>query len=414
MKNSTTKSMLTKRLNLTAVILLFLACTLQAGEIHSTWIGGAQGDWGDASNWYPPIVPDNTVWDTFLVSIDAYDYKVAVGIWDEYKIDQLECRGDVTIYGPWYPMNLTLVKAGIINYDELYTARIDYTGDVKNVSGARLRMAEFFSVHGNLYNEPNAIIEVTDREMEIIDANVINRGLIHAYRNGGLYEANEFRNYGRIELMSGQMGGCKFNNSNTGVIEGWGSIQSDSLTMNEGIIYAFGGSLNMFSGGSTVNTGTLGNKPLATLTVGSRSLEEVNNIGTIEVNAGGGVVIYPDLVNEPNGVVKLLGGTLAAITITQKADATLKGFGGITGDIIIEPNAVMELIGPTNVVGNVTIGEGAILDISNGTVLVTGDLTCDDGIIQTTNGTITILGETKGICQRNFIDMVGITNHPNE
>ncbi len=390
-----------KALTLTVATLLLSVCQLQANVINSRWVGGAQGDWGNASNWYPPIVPDNTVWDTYLVSIEAYDHKIAVGIGQKYSVDQLACRGDVTLYGPWYPVNLTLVK-GLTNYGELDALRLDFTGDVKNTNGAELQLAEFFSVHGNLYNEPNATVEVTDREMDVVDANIVNHGLIRAYSNGGLEEAIEFRNYGRIELFNGGMGGRIFDNNSTGVIEGWGSVRSDRSTVNKGIIYAAYGSLVMPSGGPIVNTGIMGNKPLASLHMWSPA--DVNNYGTIEVNAGGGVAFDCNMVNEPNAVVKLLNGILAAKTIIQKAGATFQGFGGITGNVVIEPNAVVELTGPTNIVGDVTIGENASLEISDGTVLIIGLTTCNGGTIRIKGGRIITQGGSSGLCQTIIVN----------
>jgi hypothetical protein len=188
-------------------------------------------------------------------------------------------------------------------------------------------------------------------------------------------------------------------------------IHTNHSILNHGQIQAKGGSLILNSFTSLSNNGVLENTAVSSLHI--QAVEDVNNFGTINVNAGGGVAFDCNLVSEPNAVITLLNGTLAAKTITQKASAILKGFGGITSDIIIEPNALVELIGPTNIVGNITIGEGATLDISNGTVLGTGDITCNNGIIQTTNGTFTTLGETKGICQRKFIDTVGLADGSN-
>jgi len=398
--------MVTGKFILTTVLFLFSVCQLQAGIIPSRWIGGAQGDWDDAKNWDPPVVPNNTVWDRFEVSIDSYGYGVAIGIGDDpsISIDQLECRGDVTLYGPWYPVKFTLEKEGLTNYGELDLLRLDITGIIANKREAELDLDEFFSAHGNLTNEPNAEINVKYRYMEIEDANIVNEGLICAYLNGVFEAGIEFNNSGRIELFGGGVCGGIFHNSETGVIEGFGLVDSEQLTVNKGVIYASGGALLIRSAGLITNTGFMGNKPLASLHIWSPA--DVNNFGPIEINAGGGVACYFNLVNEPNAVITLLNGTLAATTITLKAGSTLKGFGGITGDIIIEPNTVVELTGPTNIVGNMTIGEDAMLDISNGTVILTGDLTCDNGIIRTTNGTFIVLGNQFGYCERKFIDVV--------
>ena len=64
--------MFRKELVLAAVVVLaFWACDLEAAQIASTWVGGSQGQWGQASNWNPAIVPDNGGGDTFNVTIDA-------------------------------------------------------------------------------------------------------------------------------------------------------------------------------------------------------------------------------------------------------------------------------------------------------------------------------------------------------
>ena len=118
---------------------------------------------------------------------------------------------------------------------------------------------------------------------------------------------------------------------------------------------------------------------------------EVNNNDTINVNSGGGVAFDCHLVNEANGVIKLLGGTLAAISITQTPDANFVGFGSITGDILIESGAKIELTGPTNIVGDVNIPAGATLEISDGQTLITGHTTCD-GTIHLIGGTVVFQG----------------------
>ena len=54
-----------------AAAALWLATSAPAGQIASSWVGGAAGDWNVAANWSPVMVPDNTVTDTFMVTINA-------------------------------------------------------------------------------------------------------------------------------------------------------------------------------------------------------------------------------------------------------------------------------------------------------------------------------------------------------
>jgi hypothetical protein len=172
-------------------------------------------------------------------------------------------------------------------------------------------------------------------------------------------------------------------------------VISEGHLNNKGEIIAYGGSLAIKSGGKFINIGLLQNIPVSSLHI--NPAEDVNNQGIINVSAGGGVAFDCNLVNEPNAVIKLLGGTLAATTITQKAGATFQGFGGITGNIVIEPYGVIKLTGPTNIVGDVNIAENAVLEISDGTVLITGHTICN-GTIRTKNGQIITQGGLSGNC----------------
>jgi len=142
----------------------------------------------------------------------------------------------------------------------------------------------------------------------------------------------------------------------------------------------------------------LGNKPLSSLHI--KPAEDVNNQGTIEVNAGG-VAFDCNLVNEPNGTIKLLGGTLAATSINQAPDANFSGFGQITvaSEILIESGAKIELTGPTNIVGDVNIPADATLEISDGTTLITGHTICNNGTIHMIGGRVICQGGlTKNNC----------------
>ena len=114
---------------------------------------------------------------------------------------------------------------------------------------------------------------------------------------------------------------------------------------------------------------------------------DIKNKGMIEVNAGGGVAFNGELNNEPNGVIKLKNGVIAAALITHSEGATLEGFGGITGDLVMQANSLVKLTGPTYIIGNLYIGPGAELQISEGTTIITGKTTCQ-GNINLTGGKI--------------------------
>lgn len=190
-------------------------------------------------------------------------------------------------------------------------------------------------------------------------------------------------------------------------ITSFGAFYAVQFLENNGTLYAYAGALAIASEGPLLNTGTLTNTAVSSLHI--KPVEDVNNFGTIEVNAGGGVAFDCNLVNEPNAVIKLLGGTLAAAKITQKAGATFQGFGGITGDVIIDPNGIIRLTGPTNIVGDVTIENNAVLEISDGQALITGHTTCN-GTIHIKGGNIIPQGGLSGNCKIIISDMVTYNN----
>ena len=147
--------------------------------------------------------------------------------------------------------------------------------------------------------------------------------------------------------------------------------------------------------GKVISAGLLTNNPVCALHISAT--KDVNNIDTIEVNAGSGIAFDCNIVNEPNATIKLLGGTLAAESITQSLDATFEGFGGITGSVVIDPDWIIRLTGPTNIVGDVTIKENAVLEISDGQVIVTGHTSCN-GTIHLKGGRIVPQGGLSGDC----------------
>jgi len=380
-----------KVLILTAVILFFAACEVQAAVIYSNWVGGSEEDtsWERSNNWEPAIVPDNNPTNTFAVTIDAGGGYVRVGLTQWHTIDQLDCYGEVELQNytsGW--IKLTLVDAnGLTNHGYLVIERLGINGDVTNTAGAMLEL-EDMDIEGNLYNQASATIYVENEND--VEGDLQNQGTLIIPHASDLLVDRNIRNAGLIQLFDGECGADEIlDNNSTGVIRGFGILYVEQLLRNKGGIYAYGGSLAIACNGPLTNTGLLGNYPLSSLHI--KPTVDVNNNGTIQVNAGG-VAFDCNLSNEPNATISLLGGTLAATSITQAADANFIGFGGITGDILIDPNGIITLIGSTNVVGNMEIGTDATLEISDGTTLIIGHTTCNNGTIRMIGGRIICRG----------------------
>lgn len=404
-----------KVLILTFTLWLLPACRVQADVIYSTWIG-EDGDWGTASNWDPAIVPDNNGSQSFVVTIDGGSGdKKQIGLSQSRTIDELDCYGNVWLesHTP-YDLVLTLVDAnGLTNHGNLRIRgrgaeahQFKVCGSVRNESGSIL---EFFRVclSDNFYNASGATAEVI--YVNDFPSGLRNDGVMIVFPGGEMSADANIINTGQIQIFGGTCAATGLlDNDVNGVIDGFGVAHSGQQSQNTGAIYASGGSLVLHTDSSLTNTGTLSNKPSASLHI--KPSEDVNNNGTIEVNAGGGVAFDCNMVNEPNGVIKLLGGTLAATTIMQAADANFEGFGGITGDVFIEPNGIIKLTGPTNIVGDVNIPANATLEISDGQTLITGQTTCD-GTIHLIGGMIVFQGgcDCSGC---NIINEAGIDrNH---
>jgi len=380
--------MLRKVLILTAVVSVFSACfCTEAAQIPVSWDGGGDGhSWSDPNNWDPNSVPDNDM-NTFTVTIDAGAGEVEVGLQQSRTIDQLVCLGNIELQSwTWYLVNLTLIN-GLINYGNL-AIELDIAGDVTNTDGATLEMGEHLNIYGNLYNAPQAKIEVFPRDIDIEGGVVENDGLIRAISGGSIGEALQFTNNGEIQLLlDGGSNGDVFDNNSTGSIEGSGGISSSQLLRNKGTIYASGGPLLLYSDGPIENTGTLGNRVGGTVKV-MASVPYVNNQGAIEVNGDGSVVFDCNLVNEADANIYMSGGTLSASNITQSADATFEGQGDIaTANLVIESEGLIRLTGPANIFGNVQIDPNATLEISDGQTLITGHTICD-GTIHLIGGTV--------------------------
>jgi len=409
--------MLRKELALAAIICTFCACNLRAEQWTLTWGPTPWGHWEENFIWgywiegtfHPELAwPENDqpAGITYVANIDSIIAgvdQITVGLEWTHVIDQLNCYGKVKLQNwsngwvaLWFSMSEPPIPPdanGLTNYGELSIDRIDISrGNVRNLTGAILELGEDLTIYGNIYNEIGATVIVYPDHIDVWGTEIQNEGTIVVF-NGSLGEVETFHNSGKIGLYDGGCHGIVFNNDSNGVIEGFGYITADQTITNKGLIKASKGALRLFCDGSLNNAGTLKNDVGATLHIaGLIPIDDVNNEGTIEANGDGVVTFDCNLVNKPNATINLLGGTLAATTITQAADANFAGFGGITGDVSIDPNGLIQLTGPTNIVGDVEIDSNATLEISDGTTLITGHTTCNNGTIHMIGGRVICQG----------------------
>ncbi len=373
-----------------AIALGFSASNLQAAQIPCSWIGPDNGLWGDPCNWDCGIVPDNNASQTFVVSITNAEVTLA----ENWTVDKLDCYGEVELntWTDWAQLTLADTN-GLTNHGDLSIEgkwHDDINGKITNTGSAELYL-EDLEIAGDLFNPDGSIMGIKGK-IDTDEGNFENSGLIQIAPGSEFYIEEYVHNNGQIKIYGGAFGSDDdLVNNPLGIVEGFGVFRASQLLQNKGTIYAEGGTLTIawFEEATLLNSGVLGNTPGALLNI--KSEEEVNNTGTIEVNAGGGITFDCNLVNEPNGVIQMYGGTLAATNIIQSANATFKGQGDITGNLTIESNSLIALTGPTNIFGDVNIPVDATLEISDGQTLITGHTTCD-GTIRLIGGTVIFQG----------------------
>lgn len=250
-------------------------------------------------------------------------------------------------------------------------------------------------IYGNLDIGPGETIVAHDDIW--VHGSILNQGSVLIPFNQ-FWAEQRLENSGLIEMYDGLCSGDEIlENLIGGEIKGYGAIYSFGGINNSGFLRTLAGSLMIYSPQGVSNAGTFRSSPSTSLTIVTE-VPHISNQGTIDIELDGAVVFDCNLVNEPNAVIRLRRGTLAAQTITQSAGAILEGFGGISGDVLIDPNGIVKLTGPTNIVGDVKIAQGAIWEIGDGTTLVTGHTTCD-GTIHMKGGRIIPQGGLSGECE---------------
>lgn len=393
-------NMFRKVLLLVAMIVAMPFCfAVEAAQISCHWIGGKQGIWEDANSWSCGFVPHNDENNTFAVTIDnrGNSDNVHVDVEEEHIIDSLEIwgevnlerrlRGDYLVLAYAGDFDLALeVKEGLTNHGDMEIADVTIIGNVMNDAGAIFNGSGLETDIGNggFFNSVGAIIDC-DTDHISIDWDLLNHGIISC----GIETESRLQNWGFIEIHGDTCSSeGAFINESEGRIKGFGAIHSDEVVNNAGEIHATRTGL-VVTGNALVNTGTIDCGVNSSLYV--ETVHDVNNYGNIIVNASG-IAIDPNLINEPNGIIKLLGGTLGATMIVQRADAIFSGFGTIKGDVSIDHNGIISLTGPTNIVGDMQIGTDATLEISDGTTLIIGHTTCNNGTIHMVGGRLICQG----------------------
>lgn len=384
---------------------LVIAAVIAMSSISSyatTWVGGSSNFWSDSENWSPNDVPGNTV---AGVTINISDFTIALT--DSNTIDSLNCSGDFILSGAGWGELIIVGGGGLTNNGKLGINRVDITGNINNLLGARCDFddmeitgnlnnnsgAEYnlanMTINGSIDNDVNAVLfaeGLIDFSRKFVPggANIDNAGMIFFWEaNVDMSGEGTINNTGQINLHNAGYKSTSIINQITGVIRGFGNIGTDNgvdLFQNDGLISASGGTLYLFTeNNALVNNGTLRSEPSCFLHVKPMFSEpnqtNVNNNGTIEVQPGGGITFYSNLINDPSGKIDLFGGTLAAVNITQKPSATFRGLGNIAGNVIIDSGGIIEFTGPTTILGDVTVNSGATLKVSDGTTLVLGHTT---------------------------------------
>ena len=348
-----------------------------ANVIHSSWIGQDQDQWTNPVNWVPQIVPQNNAQNSYAVTIDSNQHiRIEAGNINDYQdgiqINTLDCYGDIDL--EFGEVSLVLKDPnGITNYGKF------------QISGAGVE----HTIRGNFNNTDTGYFQAAN----YVDLNgaLNNAGELFVIPNGNLSVDGNIVNNGKFQLYNGTLScGSAINNIQGGSIEGSGIIFSMQGFMNNGTITA-SGQLQMATYGYVENRGILCNSPLGSLIISQvNETKLAKNVGTIKVNAGG-VAFNGELDNEPNGVIELKNGVIAASIIKHSKGAMLEGFGGITGDLVMESESLIKITGPTNIIGDLYIAPDAVLQITEGTMIVTGKTTCE-GTVSLTGGHIVYQG----------------------
>jgi len=397
----------TRRMLVTLVLVGAVGAAGTARTEIKTWVGG-DGQWEDAAKWNPPGEPGPTS----DVRINAGAEEVCVGLLDPYSPGDYQQANTLTAVstpdgevclepwtGDWVYMQ---VHNGVLNQGvlcledfELETTAITNQGfldldtmeviaDIEN-HGAMLTWE--VEIEGDVTSHADSFWEVsgyTDVER----------------RDDG--SGGNLSNYGEVWLAGHgamEIDGTLHNHPTGHLVGGSGAVRVRGDLLNDGLLYSWGMDLGIHCpDGTFSNTGDMYNVSGSTLSVIAHT---VNQEGVITVYPDGAVNFASDVVNQADGTVRLLGGTLSAHDITHKAGATLEGFGHIAahnefGEFRTVTNqGHMEFYADIRVVGHLDNQPGATIEGRNGDLTVVGDLT-NNGQITWENGGVYCEGTYTG------------------
>jgi hypothetical protein len=68
-------------------------CASDGAVVESTWVGQAAGNWFDSANWSPSTVPNNTLDNTYNVTLPMFSLTADIG--SPAVIDRLAMNGGI-------------------------------------------------------------------------------------------------------------------------------------------------------------------------------------------------------------------------------------------------------------------------------------------------------------------------------
>lgn len=388
------------------VIPLVLAAPSSAEVVVSTWAGGARGVWSEAGSWDPRVVPQNGGGVGYSVLIDGSrsdvvvtaDLTATIDALAISAVDELQLQTGKT---------LTIVGGGVLPIDGLLTIGTGGTTLTQLVLSQDTTITGLGTValgsaaNYRLVGAPGKRITVAP------EARVT--GVGGAFGHGiGL-----ITNHGLIESL----GGTAFTvkpaiglSVNDGVIratEGTLNLTVSTLDNTDGVIGALpNGLLQLGQGGGTVTGGTLGGLGGIVRFVGGKTtLDQVDVQGPIEIVAPGGLgfdgtlVVHGSILMDgtPSSLGAKLSGSPSACVLTGDADITM---------ISVSPgNASFSGNGPMTIDRGIAISGGGHFGTSLLTLLgsVTGTSTgirilstqfVNQGSLTTLSGPLEIHGAT--------------------